>query len=152
MPPWTRLRRHPVWTVIAVAACLLLAGGAYLLVQQARARDHWRQADQAVADHEFDQAQAHLAAYLEQRPDAAEAHFRLARVCRRARRENFDRAAHHLAEARRLGWSEEELAIEGRLLEFQKRGTPEAGEKIVLGLLESPAIERRLVLETLARG
>jgi tetratricopeptide (TPR) repeat protein len=149
MPPWTRLRRHPVRTAIAVGACLLLAGGAYLLVHQARARDRWRAAEQAVAGHDFARAQDYLAAYLEYQPDSAEAHFLLARVCRRARAEDFDRADHHLAEARRLGWPEDALAVEGRLLEFQRRGT---GEKVLVGLLENPAADRRLVLEALVRG
>jgi len=146
------IRRHRFVTAIVVVAAIGAGIGAYQLQQSSRARKHWRQAEEAIAARDFARAQAELGRYLELRPESAEAHFLLAQACRRARAEDFDGAKAHLAEARRLHLSQPGISLEFDLLEFQQSGKRDEHERRLLQLLSDPAIDRRLVLEALARG
>ena len=142
-----RVRRHP--RVLAVGVCAVAGVGAYFAAQGYQARGHWRRAEAALRDNDFARAQTELAAYLDGRPDSAEAHFLLARACRRARVEDLDRARTHLTEAKRLSWPAAAVAVETRFLDYQEYGPPPAGDP-------APAAgageDGRLALEALARG
>jgi len=148
----TWIRRHRFVTGIIVVTAVAAGVGAYQLQQSSRARQHWQQAEEAVAAREFARAQGELRAFLELRGDSAEAHFLLAQACRRARVEDFDGAQAHLAEARWLHLSRPGIALESDLLEFQQSGRRDERERRLHQLLGDPSVDRRLVLEALARG
>jgi tetratricopeptide (TPR) repeat protein len=144
-------RRHPWLTGAALAACVLAGVGGYSWNRIARADHHWHEAQQAIAERDFDRAQAELTAFLELRPASADGHLLLAQTYRRARREDFDQAETHLSEARRLRAPEKAISIEFRQLDYQREGKPDAGESL-RQLLDDPDADRRLVFESLARG
>jgi len=153
-PPalWKRLRRQPLLLAAVVGTALLAGLGIYFLERDAHARWHWRQAELAIEERDFAPALVHLQAFVEMQPSSGKAHFLLARTYRRARKEDFDQAEHHLATAKRLRWPEEAITKEFYLLDFQKHGRPEHSEGAVRQLLDDPTVDRRLVLEALVRG
>jgi tetratricopeptide (TPR) repeat protein len=130
-----------------------LAGGvgSYFAIRHFKANEQWRQARRSLDAYDFEQAQSHLRRYLELRPNSGEAHFLLARACRRARAEDFGGARLHLEEARRLGWSPKEIKRESLMLDFQERSDPdaEAGLRRELGAVPG---EDRLLFEARMRG
>src|SRR6266542_1667747 len=131
----------------------LLAGAiAFAAYQALRADDLWRQAQQALADRDFDRARACLGDYLALRPGSAEGHFLMARTCRQQRPEDFETAHTHLALARELGWPDEPSTLEGRLLTFQAGGGPFARERPLRESVEESSPDLPLLLEGLARG
>ncbi len=151
---WTSLAGcllRPRQLAALVAACLL-AAGCYLFWGRSRTEDHLRQARQAMGDCAFEEAKAHFNAYLTARPDDAEAHFLLARACRRARIEDFGQAHRHLDDARRLGRPAFDLALESTLLDAQERGVSVEREASLRQYLDSGGVGGELVLEALARG
>ncbi len=146
------MRRHP--RVLVVLVVLVLLGGfgywaarAHFLADQQR-----EQARLAIDDGDWETAKAHLTSYLSLRPQDGEAHFLLARVYRRARVEDFAQARHHLEEARRLGWSRQEAALEGLMLTFQEHGASRDAEQPLAEHVRSPGVDDALVYEALARG
>ncbi|HEY7156166.1 MAG TPA: tetratricopeptide repeat protein [Gemmataceae bacterium] len=114
--------------------------------------DHREQARQAIERYDFDAAKEHLNASLAARSEDGEAHFLLARVYRRGRIEDFAQAHHHLDDARRLGWSQLETALEGLMLAFQEQGTSKETEKTLTGYTVAGESSAPLVFEALARG
>src|SRR5262245_8839755 len=156
--PLTRLlgavRRHPIRTALLVGLGVVLAAGAagYVVHRTLQAGDLWRQAQQAVADRDFERARECLQAYLAAQPDSGEAHLLMAQVCRRARAEDFDTAYEHLDAARRLGLPEKETEWEAHLHTYQASGNPQAGERHLLEYRDTGTGDERLVLEALARG
>src|SRR5687768_1638736 len=94
---FSRLTLRTRWLLAAAIGALVLAVlGAYFAMQVLRARHHWDRAQQALAEHDFTRAQVHLQAFLELQPNSGEAHFLLARACRRAAVEDFDNARAHI--------------------------------------------------------
>src|SRR2546430_17211563 len=91
-PGFRWVRRHPWLTGVVRVTCVAAGVGVYYSARTSRAERHWQQAEQAVADRDFERVQSELAAFLEIRPKSAEAHLLLAQAFRRARREDFDQA------------------------------------------------------------
>src|SRR5262249_36925070 len=156
--PLTRLlgavRRHPIRTALLVGLGVVLAAGAagYVVHRTLQAGDLWRQAQQAVADRDFERARECLQAYLAAQPDSGEAHLLMAQVCRRARAEDFDTAYEHLDAARRLGLPEKETEWEAHLHTYQASGNPQAGERHLLEDRDTGTGDERLGLGARARG
>src|SRR5262245_19128796 len=144
------LRRHPFLTAMFAVVCVGV--GAYLLERDVRVRRHWRQAEEAIAARDFARAQSELDAFLSIRPDSAEAHFLVGHACRRAHCEDFAGARSHLFEARRLQLRQPGLGFEFDLLDFQESGLRDERERRLHLLLADPSVDRRIVLEALARG
>jgi tetratricopeptide (TPR) repeat protein len=112
-------------------------------------RDHWRQAQQAIEDRDFPLAQTHLTHCLEASPLNAEAHFLMARVCRRA--DDFAGWLDHLQDAAVLGWPQDEVKLELLLKEAQVGNTWKV-EQELQSYLASGHPEQVLIVEALVKG
>jgi tetratricopeptide (TPR) repeat protein len=113
------------------------------------AGSHWQQALQALAQDDFVLARAHLTRCLQVWPINAEAHFLLARTCRRA----GDVAGWqvNLRRAEILGWDTRPLGLERELMEAQS-GNLRHVENRLLGRLDSSSPDEELIREALAKG
>src|SRR5262249_34931161 len=111
-------------TMLLAAACLLVLGGASypLLAPHLEAAQHWRQAQVAAEDADFDQARTHLARCLQVWPRSGAVHFLQARTLRRAGA--FDDALRELDETERLGGDPAAVALERALLQAQAGRLP----------------------------
>jgi tetratricopeptide (TPR) repeat protein len=132
-----------------VALVLVGAGVAYHLHRERAIDRHRELADAALDRLDLPVAAEHLRAYTAERPDAAEAHFLLARTLRRDAR--YDAAVHHLNEAQRLGWDPDELRRESFLFNLQRTGIRDRPDSDLLALVRGRAPDRA-VLEALFRG
>lgn len=155
------LRRHPRLAIAAgLLALLVLAsvgavwafnlwprgsGGA----EEDSGDYHWQQAQQALAVRDFGTAKKHLGRCLELWPASAEAHFLMARTCRRQTDDTGWET--HLEAARVLGWPHEEIALEARLWQAQM-GDVWAVEQSLRSYLQSDSPEEVLILEALVQG
>jgi len=145
------LRRPRVLAVLAGLCAVAAAGGYYFWGRQ-EAEAHRLQARQAMADDDFEGAKAQLNAYLAARPNDGEAHFLLARACRRARVEDFGQARRELEEARRRGVSGTDAALEAEMLDVQETGLTGDREATLRDYLSSGGPGGGLAPEALARG
>jgi tetratricopeptide (TPR) repeat protein len=142
------LRRRGVR--LAAVLLLVVAAGVVLYVRHDRAVEQRRvHADEALDRLDLPAAAGHLRDYLTARPDAADAHFLLARTLRRDGQ--FDAAATHLVDAQRLGWDAEAIRRETFLLRLQRSGAREASTDELLALVPETNADRNL-LEALYRG
>lgn len=124
-----KYRAEQAWNVpsklliaLVIAATVLLATLAYHHFFPSRpaateADLRWRQARQANADREFPEAIAHLTHCLEAWPFNAEAHFLMARTCRRAGHLNLWKK--HLDRAEALNWPALQIDLERKLRRAQ---------------------------------
>jgi tetratricopeptide (TPR) repeat protein len=144
------LRRRP-WLAAAVALICLGVGVLVYSVAapQIKAWSHWRQAGHALANYDFPQARAHLAWCLAIWPTSGEAHFLLARTCRREW--DFAGARTHLQEAKRLRWPVAAIDLEFKLIQAQS-GDVRAVEKTLHNYLESGHPDEVLIFEALVSG
>ncbi len=138
--------------VVLAGLCAAAAAGGYYFWGRQEAETHRFHAQQAMADDDFEGAKAQLNAYLAARPEDGEAHFLLARACRRARVEDFGQARRQLEEARRRGVSGTEAALEAEMLDVQENGLTNDRETTLRDYLSSGQPGGGLVLEALARG
>jgi hypothetical protein len=81
---WREALAIPVLTVLAGGAIWFLDPWHWRLKEDPPAALHWRQAQKAIAERDFDEARKHLLKYLEELPFNAEAHFVMARASRRS--------------------------------------------------------------------
>jgi tetratricopeptide (TPR) repeat protein len=147
--------------LLILAATAALAGTVWVLRAASagqRARGIRGSAEDACRRYDFLAAHARWLAYLEARPDEAEAHLLAARCARRAEfledytgphpelRESF---SDHLQAARRLGGRPADLALEEALAQAQHGRRPDHEDRLLEGVRAGGA-DSRLVLEALA--
>lgn len=155
---WRPMRQHPRWAVGVLVA--LLALGAVLAsrrfpwsgwgeAQADSAGSHWQQAQQALEAHDFAQAKTHIGRCLEVWPIDAEAHFLLARTCRRA--EDMADWQRHLKNAEVLQWPRAALDLERLLMQAQV-GDVGRAEPLLRGRLATPHADELLIYEALVKG
>jgi tetratricopeptide (TPR) repeat protein len=144
-------------TLVAVALLVLSAAGATVVWLRARqaefskdeAVQHWQQARDALAAQDYVQARTHLEQCLQLCPLDAEAHFVLARVCRRT--DDPAGCQAHLARAALLQWPREEIQFESALLKAQS-GDLGNVEAELLRALDARSADEVLIVEALVRG
>ncbi|HVS40356.1 MAG TPA: tetratricopeptide repeat protein [Gemmataceae bacterium] len=144
--------RRPLWLVVLLVFCAAAAVGGWFLWNWRKTDDLRRQALAAMADRDFETAKGHLQAYLAARPKDGEARFLLARAFRQARTEDFDQAGDNLYEARRLGYSGDDAALEAVLLDIQEHGPSAERMTLLQPCLEGGGAGEALGLEAMARG
>lgn len=113
------------------------------------AESHWRQAGDAIAARDYTQAIAHLKQCLESWPLNAEAHFLMARTCRRANQ--FGDWQQHLARAAVLNWPKNQIDLEMQLQRAQ-RGDIWEVEDALMDRLNTRPLEEVLILEAVVNG
>lgn len=134
--------------LLVVPLLLVVGVGLSVPYRSWRIQERLRAARQALASRHLERAREHLLAYLEARPNSAEAHLLLARTARHAGR--FDEAEVQLDVCQLLQAMPEEILLERALLTaqggdlFQEK---ELWEQVAAGHPESA-----LILEALARG
>lgn len=140
--------RRPARLAAAALGLAALGAAALVLYPHLAASYRVRQARQALERYDFAQAREHLRGALAVQEGNGEAHFLLARTCRRAG--DADAARRHRERARALGWDPQQLRLEELLQEAQSGivGPVEEALQRYLGA----GVEERLVLEALARG
>jgi tetratricopeptide (TPR) repeat protein len=153
---WTLRSR---WKTTAVLAMLVLASLALLYVLDpwhkwgfgsgTSYRDQWGRALSALEDRDFGLAQSHLANCLAAAPLNAEAHFLMARTCRRA--DDFSGWFDHLQTADLLGWPQDQVVLEILLKEAQVGNTWKV-EQQLQSYLTAGHPEEVLIVEALVRG
>jgi tetratricopeptide (TPR) repeat protein len=146
--PGVPLRRSARLAALALCLAALGAAGALLFYPHLTASYHIRQARRALEQDDFALAVEHLRGALAAQEGSAEAHFLLARTCRRAG--DADAARAHLERGRALGWDRDQVRLEELLQEAQS-GMVAPVEEVLQRYLGA-GIEERLVLEALARG
>jgi tetratricopeptide (TPR) repeat protein len=134
---------------VGLGVLALVAAAGVVLSYQAGAEYHRWQAESAVKRREFDRALANLELCLEVWPRSAETHFLAARAARRAGA--YDKAEHHLAVCKQLGWVPEAVALERALLVAQ-RDDPAGVEEYLLTCVHKDHPDSPLILEALTRG
>src|SRR5262249_13103578 len=113
------------------------------------AQSHWQQAQEEIADREFTQAVSHLAQCLESWPYNAEAHFLMARTCRRSG--DLNQWKVHLAWAEALRWPKDQIKLERQLRRAQVGDIWEV-EDTLFNLLNTQPPEEVIILESLVNG
>ena len=124
VPRPTRRLNPRVRIGLILVLLALIAVVAYPAVGYLRGSWHWRKAQTAIAARDFRSARDHLDACLRTWPESAETAFIAARTARRAG--DFPAAARLLADARRLGWVQQQVVLEDALLQIQN-GTDFSG-------------------------
>jgi Tfp pilus assembly protein PilF len=156
--PWNTARQHPRRTA-AVVVLLVLLGAAGIFTwlhgfsrteaTDVRAAEHWRLAQQALADREFAKAKAHLGNCLQTWPLDAEANFLMARASSQVGDVPAWQVYLHRAEA--LQWPREDVDLERALRQAQSGDFTGLDDKL-LGYLQSASPNEVLVLEALVKG
>jgi tetratricopeptide (TPR) repeat protein len=136
--------RWPLLLLVLLLAALGVFGGR--IVQEVRAIRHFRSGKSALAEDDFAAALRHFAQCLKAWPQSAETHFLAARAARRAGA--LGAARRELAEAARLDWVPEALALERALLRAQA-GEPAAAAKYLPVCLAGDHEEAELIAEVL---
>jgi tetratricopeptide (TPR) repeat protein len=127
--------RSPRWRfgLVLLALGALTAGG-YASWRRWEARQLLRQAEQALAGHEYGKAREQLVRYVALRPDDGRARLLAARAARRLRQ--YDEAREHLRRCRQAGGRPEAIAVECALIDVQQGddgAVPELRERAALG-------------------
>jgi tetratricopeptide (TPR) repeat protein len=145
------MRKRPWLAGTVLVACLALIGtaGWFVVYPELAARHHLRQARNAADEYDLELARTHLEACLRHWPENGEAHFQLARTCRRAG--NFPAARQHLQEAKRYGWDTDDIDLEYRLINAQT-GAVRFAEEGLLEYLGTGHRDEVYVLETLVQA
>src|SRR5262249_44208035 len=110
---------------------------------------HWRLAQQALESDDFPLAMTQLARCLEIWPIHAEAHFLLARACRRA--DDTAGWQRHLKNAEILQWPRAPIDLE-RLLMQAQTGAGRRPEPLLRAPPATPHPDERLIYEALVKG
>src|SRR5262245_33305605 len=110
---------------------------------------HWRAAQNAHADRDFDSARSHLTACLRVWPNDGQTHLLMARTCRRAG--DHDAARISLKQADQAGADTADLDLEYLLLDAET-GDILTAQRILHARLKSPDANDLLILEALAKG
>jgi predicted Zn-dependent protease len=113
------------------------------------ARDHWEAARRCLDDYDFAGARAHLQVCLEKWPLNAEAHFLMARTCRRL--DDLTAWEEHLHKAEVLQWPPEKVVLEIHLRQAQTGDVRDVEAGLLTYLREVPPDEK-VVREALAKG
>jgi Flp pilus assembly protein TadD len=141
---------HFLAILVGILILLVLLGLVfYLAALQIWASYHNRAAQLALAQHDFEKAQAHLALCLEVRPHSGETQFEAARAARRAGR--YREADRYLRACKDLKWVPEATDLEYVLLEIQ-RGNLKANEMIATDWVQRGHPDSVLILEALGQG
>jgi Tfp pilus assembly protein PilF len=109
---------------------------------------HYRAAQEALAQHDFEKAQAHFALCLEVRPQSGETQFEAARAARRAGR--YREAERYLKACKDLKWVPEATDLEYVLLDIQ-RGNLKTNELIAVDWVQRGHPDSVLILEALGQ-
>jgi tetratricopeptide (TPR) repeat protein len=109
----------------------------------------FRSGQQALARHDFPQAQRAFERYLWYRPRSAPAHLLAARAARR--HDALDDARRHLTACQDLGGAGRDCAVEGCLLRAQQGELNEV-EGALQSFLDQEVTEAPLILEALSKG
>jgi tetratricopeptide (TPR) repeat protein len=142
-----RARRLPI--LVGLTAVGLVSAGAAWAYPHLRAERLWRHAREALADDDPARAQSLLQNYLVAHPEQPEAHFLLARACRR--QGDFAAARTHLQRAAQLGQSAADLDLERQLLLAQVGAIGEASGDLI-AQFQAGHYEEELILEALVTG
>jgi tetratricopeptide (TPR) repeat protein len=146
-----RSRRWRTAALLSLLSILLVSIGlgGYSAWRSYVAYRHGRAAEQALARGDLKAAHAELDKYLEFWPRNAHRHFLAARTARRLHL--YDEADDHLNRCRELGWNQDALLRERRLMRAQ-RGDPASVEKDLMQEVENGHPDSVLILEALAQG
>jgi tetratricopeptide (TPR) repeat protein len=157
LAPWlgrsgAQIRRNPITTALCLLIVLGGVGvvGYYFGYRYVVARDHYASAQQALELDNFDTAIQELNACLELRHDHAAAHFLLARTLRRA--EKLTEIDKHLAEAERLKWPVDDIALEMLLIGAQMQGPKDEELRFLASRLQARSPDEPVILEALTLG
>jgi tetratricopeptide (TPR) repeat protein len=154
-------RWRPRLVLLALAATAALAGTVWALRAASagqRARELRGSAEDACRRYDFLAAHARWLAYLEVRPDEAEAHLLAARCARRAEfledytgphPELRESSSDHLQAARRLGARPDDVALEEALAQAQHGRRSDHEDRLLEGVRAGGA-DAPLILEALA--
>src|SRR5947207_783948 len=112
-----RRGRRRVYVGLGLALLAVAGLAAYPATGYLRGSWHWKKARAAIAARDFRVANEHLEACRRQWPDSAEVAFASARNARQAG--DVKAARSLLADARRLNWAPDQLALEAALLDLQ---------------------------------
>jgi tetratricopeptide (TPR) repeat protein len=151
-PSWLvrrRVRPGIKAAVIALCVAVLAVVGYFGVYPQATAYVHWRKADKALAQLDFDTARRDLETCASIWKQSAETQFLLARTCRRAG--DLDAATAHLHRAKELHWVDGQLRLEAILVRTQA-GAIKSTESVLHGYLDRGDPDSRLILEALVVG
>jgi tetratricopeptide (TPR) repeat protein len=111
---------------------------------------HWKQADRAFAEHEYELARSYLTYCVEASPFHAESHYVMARACRLTG--DPDIWLYHLRVAEFLGWPAEAINLERRLGEAQSKNIWMVEDGLKDDVLEAPDDKKQLIVEALING
>jgi tetratricopeptide (TPR) repeat protein len=111
------LRQRPIPSLLILALLAGFGWATYKGGQHLRNRYHFRTAQRALEDRDFNAAGAHLAICLQIEPDSAQAHFLAARTARRAG--DLGAAEEHLFLCQKLNKVTDDTALEWALLRAQ---------------------------------
>lgn len=146
-------RDRRLQTLVLAALCVGVVALVFGLVfwPHLEAAYRWRQAEQASAVGNFLEARDHLRRCLEVWPTSGEAHFRMARACRRAG--DYVSARKHLELARKYQWPSAAVDLELILLFVQVNGA-RGPDAVTLQhmVLSNKHPEEKLILEALVKG
>jgi tetratricopeptide (TPR) repeat protein len=114
---------------------------------------HWDEAHKAMQERDFAVAREHLAKCLDNWPLNAEAHFLMARACRRGQEPSYLRVwQQQLGEASQLQWPREQIDFETQLYQAQMGDVWSVEPALVPGLESRTDADVELILEALAEG
>jgi len=142
--------RRDVLLGVPALAVLLAALGGFVFYPAWSANHHWRRAERAVADRDFVLASTHFKQYLAVRPQSAEGYFNLARVLRRAGR--MTEADSALAQAERLDWVPEQVALERKLRVVQQGMGQARDHEYLAACVRADHPDETIILEALVQG
>jgi tetratricopeptide (TPR) repeat protein len=141
--------RNPARVVLALALLGLIGFAAYAVGRNLWADQQLRAARRALAANDLPRARACLLLSLRVYRHNPDIHFLLARAARRAG--DYDEAAYHREECRRLGGLEDAVELE-RVLADAQRGRLAEAEKYLRVCLDQEHPEAVWILEALAQG
>lgn len=139
---WRTCRRYPRFFLPGLA---FLGLASYLLVSNVWAAVHFRAAQQALRQRDFDRARGHLASCLQVWTTSARTHLLAARAAWRSG--FYDAADEHLAICRRQQLGADALQRERALVQLQRGDT--AAENVLCTRVERDDPETPLILEIL---
>lgn len=142
---WTRKRVNLLALLVLLGVFVLVIGAVWSEVDAYR---HYYRAQDALDRADFARAKEHLAPCLKAWSSNAEIHFLMARALRR--NGELREAEEEYALAQHLGWSEEAIDFDRRLLAIQRGRNPRADEAFFGEALKNDHPDSDLILEVLA--
>jgi tetratricopeptide (TPR) repeat protein len=147
------LRALPIWKrrPLLLALFLLVAAGLAGAWMYYWPETYLHAARSELAGREYEQARGSLERYLVFRPKSSEAHLLLAQIERRMN--NYDEAAGHLADCRRLGGPSDAIELEYGLNAIQNGTYNAALDKLCEdNMARADSNQQYLILEALSQG